>query len=198
MKNKAMEASFTKKCVLHKIPLIVTLLVVSLIVLSVAPFHYPSVVRDPPLTKSSPSSTEPSEPKAKEEEIIKIENDEDKCDVFTGEWIPNPNAPYYTNTSCWAIHEHQNCMKYGKPNTGYMNWRWKPDGCDLPIFNPYQFLDIVRGKSMAIVGDSLGRNQLQSMICLLSRVSFSQSILHYQSLFPYFPFNSSSPEMLVR
>lgn len=168
-----------KKCVLSKIPLIVTLLVVTLIVLSVAPFHYPSVARDPPLAKGSPSSSQPSEPKAaeeKEEEVIKIEDDEDKCDVFTGEWVPNPKAPYYTNTSCWAIHEHQNCMKYGKPDTGYMNWRWKPDGCDLPIFNPYQFLDIVRGKSMAIVGDSLGRNQLQSMICLLSRVEYPADV----------------------
>lgn len=49
-----------------------------------------------------------------------------ECDLFTGEWVPNPEAPYYTNTTCWAIHEHQNCMKYGRPDLGFLKWRWKP------------------------------------------------------------------------
>ncbi|XP_071712036.1 protein trichome birefringence-like 19 [Rutidosis leptorrhynchoides] len=95
-----------------------------------------------------------------------------KCDVFSGEWIPNPDAPYYNNRTCWAIHEHQNCQKYGRPDSDFMKWRWKPDGCDLPIFNPYDFLEIVRDKSLAFVGDSVGRNQMQSLICLLSSVEY--------------------------
>ncbi|KAJ8751780.1 hypothetical protein K2173_025966 [Erythroxylum novogranatense] len=95
-----------------------------------------------------------------------------KCDIFSGEWVPNPDGPYYTNTTCWAIHEHQNCMKYGRPDTEFMKWRWKPDDCELPLFDPTQFLEIVRGKSMAFVGDSVGRNHMQSLICLLSRVEY--------------------------
>ncbi|KAK4284295.1 hypothetical protein QN277_001149 [Acacia crassicarpa] len=91
------------------------------------------------------------------------------CDIFRGKWVPNPKAPYYTNTSCWAIHEHQNCMKYGRPDTEFMKWRWKPNDCELPIFDPFQFLEIMRNKSMAFVGDSVGRNQMQSLVCLLSR-----------------------------
>lgn len=93
------------------------------------------------------------------------------CDIFTGGWVPNPEAPYYTNETCWIIHEHQNCIKYGRPDTEFMKWRWKPDGCELPIFDPAQFLELVRGKSMAFVGDSVSRNQMQSLICLLSRVT---------------------------
>ncbi|KAK7381145.1 hypothetical protein VNO78_33671 [Psophocarpus tetragonolobus] len=96
---------------------------------------------------------------------------EKKCDIFSGEWVPNPEGPYYTNTTCGQIHEHQNCMKYGRPDSEFMKWRWKPYECELPIFNPFHFLEIVRGKSMAFVGDSIGRNHIQSMICLLSRVS---------------------------
>ncbi|KAH0905268.1 hypothetical protein HID58_044771 [Brassica napus] len=92
------------------------------------------------------------------------------CDLFSGEWVPNPEAPYYTNTTCWAIHEHQNCMKYGRPDLGFLKWRWKPKECDLPLFDPYEFLEIVRGKNMAFVGDSVNRNHVQSLICLLSRV----------------------------
>nr|XP_016506016.1 PREDICTED: LOW QUALITY PROTEIN: protein trichome birefringence-like 19 [Nicotiana tabacum] len=94
----------------------------------------------------------------------------EKCDIFRGEWIPNPDGPYYTNTTCGEIHEHQNCMKYGRPDTDFLKWRWKPKGCELPIFNPHQFLDMMRNKSLAFVGDSVGRNQMQSLICLLSRV----------------------------
>ncbi|KAL2335316.1 hypothetical protein Fmac_016529 [Flemingia macrophylla] len=93
-----------------------------------------------------------------------------KCDIFSGEWVPNPEAPYYTNTTCREIHEHQNCMKFGRTDTDFLKWRWKPYGCELPIFNPFEFLEIMRGKSMAFVGDSIGRNHMQSMICLLSRV----------------------------
>ncbi|XP_020886898.1 protein trichome birefringence-like 20 [Arabidopsis lyrata subsp. lyrata] len=92
------------------------------------------------------------------------------CDIFSGEWIPNPEAPYYTNTTCRAIHEHQNCMKFGRPDLGFMKWRWKPKECELPLFDPYEFLEIVRGKRMAFVGDSVSRNHVQSLICLLSRV----------------------------
>ncbi|KAK1297008.1 hypothetical protein QJS10_CPB15g00925 [Acorus calamus] len=66
-------------------------------------------------------------------------------------------------------HNHQNCMKYGRPDTDY---RWKPDGCEMPVFNPGQFLALVQGRSMAFVGDSVSRNQMQSLMCLLSRVTY--------------------------
>ncbi|KAK4477521.1 hypothetical protein RD792_016750, partial [Penstemon davidsonii] len=97
--------------------------------------------------------------------------DEEKCDLFTGEWVPNPEGPYYTNDTCDAIQEHQNCLKFGKPDTGFLKWRWKPDECELDIFDPDQFLELVRGKSLAFVGDSVARNHMQSLICLLSRVA---------------------------
>ncbi|KAM7516637.1 hypothetical protein LguiA_006220 [Lonicera macranthoides] len=99
-----------------------------------------------------------------------------KCDIFSGEWVRNPRGPYYTNRTCWAIQEHQNCMKYGRPDSGFMKWRWKPDGCDLPIFDPMEFLELMRGKSMAFVGDSVARNHMQSLICLLSRVLYPEDI----------------------
>ncbi|KAH6761806.1 TRICHOME BIREFRINGENCE-LIKE 19 [Perilla frutescens var. hirtella] len=130
-----------------------------------------------PHYKTSSSSTTPINPSNNPPpQDIKIIDGQEKCDIFTGEWIPNPDAPYYTNTTCWAIHEHQNCMKYGRPDSDFMKWRWKPDACDLPLFNPYQFLDIVRDKSLAFVGDSVGRNQMQSMICLLSRVEYPYDV----------------------
>lgn len=93
------------------------------------------------------------------------------CDIFKGEWVPDPDAPYYTNETCSVIHEHYDCMKFGKPDLGFVNWRWRPDGCDLPRLDPARFLATMRGKSMAFVGDSLARNHMQSLICILTRVS---------------------------
>ncbi|KAI3866867.1 hypothetical protein MKX03_027100 [Papaver bracteatum] len=92
------------------------------------------------------------------------------CNIFEGEWIWNSNATYYTNTTCNHIHDHQNCMKFGRPDTDFLKWRWKPNDCELPIFDPFKFLELVRGKALAFVGDSVGRNHMQSLLCLLSKV----------------------------
>jgi hypothetical protein len=93
------------------------------------------------------------------------------CDIFRpGEWVPDDDAPYYTNLTCPLIQEHQNCMKYGRPDTGFLRWRWRPAGCELPRFDAAAFLDAVRDTSMAFVGDSLARNHMQSLMCLLSKV----------------------------
>nr|GLL39105.1 protein trichome birefringence-like 19 [Ipomoea trifida] len=99
----------------------------------------------------------------------------EKCDIFAGEWIPNAEAPYYTNETCYSIQPHQNCMKYGRPDSGYLKWRWRPDGCELPVFDPRRFLELGRNKSLAFVGDSIARNHFQSLVCLLTRPTVSQS-----------------------
>ncbi|XP_010525312.1 PREDICTED: protein trichome birefringence-like 20 [Tarenaya hassleriana] len=113
------------------------------------------------------------------------------CDISSGEWVPNHEAPYYTNTTCWAIHEHQNCMKFGRPDSGFMKWRWKPYGCDLPLFDPLEFLEIMRGKSMAFIGDSVSRNHMQSLICLLSRVEYPEDVSLVQDFnFPRWKYKS--------
>ncbi|KAL6838614.1 hypothetical protein ACP4OV_031571 [Aristida adscensionis] len=118
------------------------------------------------------------------------------CDIFRGEWVPDDGgdgaaAPYYTNRSCPLIQEHQNCMKYGRPDRGFLRWRWRPAGCELPRFDAAAFLDVVRDTSLAFVGDSLARNHMQSLLCLLSKVEYPKDIsntsdpefgrLHYES-----------------
>lgn len=94
-----------------------------------------------------------------------------KCNIFRGNWIPFPQGPYYTNATCKEIFDQQNCMKFGRPDSEFLRWRWKPNECELPLFNATEFLELVRGNSMAFVGDSLGRNQMQSLMCLLSPVA---------------------------
>ncbi|XP_062180519.1 protein trichome birefringence-like 26 [Phragmites australis] len=114
---------------------------------------------------SVPSSTPP--------EITK-----GKCNLFNGEWVPNPLGPAYTNASCQFIDDHQNCMMNGRPDMGYLHWRWKPYGCDLPPFDGVRFLDAMRNKAWGLIGDSILRNQVQSLICLLSKVEEPVEVYH--------------------
>jgi hypothetical protein len=67
------------------------------------------------------------------------------CDIFRGDWVPDPNAPYYTNDTCSVIHEHYDCMRFAKPDLGFVLWRWRPDGCDLPRLDPVRFLAVIHG-----------------------------------------------------
>ncbi|KAL6994051.1 hypothetical protein U1Q18_012157 [Sarracenia purpurea var. burkii] len=94
-----------------------------------------------------------------------------KCNMVKGNWVPHPRGPYYTNETKCVIDNRQNCFKFGRPDTEFLKWRWKPDECELPLFDGAQFLELVRGKSMAFVGDSVARNQMQSLICLLTNVT---------------------------
>ncbi|KAF8399208.1 hypothetical protein HHK36_015073 [Tetracentron sinense] len=167
MKLHATELLFGKNQALGNTAKIVILIILTLIVLTLISLHYPLLGYPSVLVKNSSQSSSDTA----DQDLVRARAGK-KCDIYSGEWVPNSNAPYYTNTTCWAIHDHQNCMKYGRPDTEFMKWRWKPDDCELPIFNPAHFLELVRGKSMAFVGDSVGRNQIQSLICLLSRVEY--------------------------
>ncbi|XP_068639157.1 xyloglucan O-acetyltransferase 3 [Aristolochia californica] len=96
--------------------------------------------------------------------------EEDECDLFKGAWIWDQRGSSYTNTSCVTIPDSKNCAKHGREDTDYLHWRWKPDDCDLPRFEPTVFFEIVRGKKLAFIGDSVARNQMESLLCLLSQV----------------------------
>lgn len=95
-----------------------------------------------------------------------------KCDYFNGDWVPNPLGPIYTNETCDLIESHQNCMKNGRPDREFLYWKWAPTDCELPIFDPQRFLNLMRGKVWALIGDSISRNHVQSLLCTLSKVWF--------------------------
>jgi xyloglucan O-acetyltransferase len=90
------------------------------------------------------------------------------CDYSDGEWVPDARPPLYNGTSCGTMKDGQNCMAHGRPDTGYLYWRWRPRGCDLPAFSPEAFLRWLRNRHLAFVGDSLARNQAESLMCLLA------------------------------
>lgn len=78
--------------------------------------------------------------------------------------------PLYTSKSCPIMGDLRNCFLNGRTDTDFLKWRWQPDTCKISRFNPKLFLEIVRGKSMAFIGDSVARNHMESLLCLLYQV----------------------------
>ncbi|KAK1415347.1 hypothetical protein QVD17_31128 [Tagetes erecta] len=89
------------------------------------------------------------------------------CDLYHGKWVHDPAGPLYTNNSCPVLTQMQNCQGNGRPDKDYENYRWKPTKCNLPRFDPKKFLELMRGKTLAFIGDSVARNQMESMLCIL-------------------------------
>ncbi|BAT89831.1 hypothetical protein VIGAN_06090800 [Vigna angularis var. angularis] len=60
-------------------------------------------------------------------------------------------------------------VKRVRSDSGYLYWRWSPRDCKLPEFNPKKFLKFMRNKSLAFIGDSVSRNHVQFLLCILSK-----------------------------
>ncbi|XAR69788.1 hypothetical protein NMG60_11001510 [Bertholletia excelsa] len=57
----------------------------------------------------------------------------------------------------------------GRRDVAYRNWRWQPDSCDLSRFNARDFLERSRNGRIVFAGDSLGRNQWESLLYMLGQ-----------------------------
>ncbi|OUZ99117.1 PMR5 N-terminal domain [Macleaya cordata] len=90
------------------------------------------------------------------------------CNLFSGSWVQDDTYPIYQSSNCPIIDPEFNCQFYGRPDSNYLRYRWKPTSCELPRFNGLDFLLKMRGKSVMFVGDSLGLNQWQSLMCMIS------------------------------
>ncbi|KAK7319545.1 hypothetical protein RJT34_04267 [Clitoria ternatea] len=97
------------------------------------------------------------------------------CDYSQGTWIHDPTiTPTYDNT-CKEIFKGWNCISANKSNALQLpTWRWKPNHCDLPRFDPVKFLRTHTHTSIGFVGDSLNRNMFVSLFCSLKSVSDGQ------------------------
>lgn len=101
--------------------------------------------------------------------VPKVKNERTTlCNIFDGKWVLDNSYPLYRTRSCPFIDEAFNCEANGRPDLDYMKWRWQPRDCNLPRFNATDMLEQLRGKRLVFVGDSINRNQWESMLCLLS------------------------------
>uniref|UniRef100_A0A0E0EGH8 Uncharacterized protein n=1 Tax=Oryza meridionalis TaxID=40149 RepID=A0A0E0EGH8_9ORYZ len=84
------------------------------------------------------------------------------CELYKGRWVFDA-APLYRESECGFLTEQVTCMRNGRRDDSYQRWRWQPEGCDLPSFDARALLERLRNKRMMFVGDSLNRNQWESM-----------------------------------
>lgn len=125
------------------------------------------------------ASSSPEEQNHEEEEvdfIRQIDFSVGGCNIWKGEWIHDPSEPGYTNATCPFIQGHQNCLKNGRPDHQYLYWKWKPNECELPLFDAKEFFKLVSGKAWAFIGDSISRNHFQSFLCFLAQVEMPENL----------------------
>ncbi|XP_023730911.1 protein trichome birefringence [Lactuca sativa] len=89
------------------------------------------------------------------------------CNLFDGNWVRDESYPLYKPGSCSLIDEQFNCFVNGRPDKGFQMLKWKPKACTLPRLDGSRMLQLLRGKRLVFVGDSLNRNMWESLICIL-------------------------------
>ncbi|CAN1807534.1 Protein trichome birefringence-like 11 [Linum perenne] len=92
------------------------------------------------------------------------------CNVFDGDWVWDDDYPLYQSKDCTFLDEGFRCKENGRPDLFYTKWRWQPKQCNLPRFDGKLMLEKLRNKRVVFAGDSIGRNQWESMLCMLSSV----------------------------
>ncbi|KAK6260110.1 hypothetical protein SCA6_014584 [Theobroma cacao] len=112
-----------------------------------------------------------------------LDEDGDTCDIYDGKWVWDDNYPLYQSPNCPFIDSGFRCLENGRPDSFYIKWRWQPKGCNLPrpapfLFNATKMLEKLRNRRLAFIGDSIGRNQWESMLCMLSAAVPSKNSIY--------------------
>lgn len=92
-----------------------------------------------------------------------------RCDFSVGKWVYDESYPLY-DPNCPYLSTAVTCQKNGRPDSDYEKWKWKPSGCSIPRFDALRFLGKMRRKRIMLVGDSIMRNQWESLVCLVQGV----------------------------
>ncbi|KAL5728560.1 hypothetical protein ACHQM5_001631 [Ranunculus cassubicifolius] len=89
------------------------------------------------------------------------------CNYAKGKWVEDKTRPLYSGFGCkrwlsgmWA------CRLTQRTDFAYESFRWRPKDCSMPEFKESSFLKRMQDKTIAIIGDSLGRQQFQSLMCM--------------------------------
>ncbi|KAJ4870848.1 Protein trichome birefringence-like 16 [Raphanus sativus] len=153
------------------------------------------IVSEPKHQKTPPTTSEESklkkvkqevsvgEAEAKTTHIEKTTQDQEKktlatdeakkdikaCNYAKGKWVVDKHRPLYSGSRCkqwlasmWA------CRLMKRKDFAFERLRWQPKDCSMEGFEGSKFLRRMQDKTLAFVGDSLGRQQFQSMMCMIT------------------------------
>ncbi|CAE6112767.1 unnamed protein product [Arabidopsis arenosa] len=91
------------------------------------------------------------------------------CNYAKGKWVVDNHRPLYSGSQCkqwlasmWA------CRLMQRTDFAFESLRWQPKDCSMEEFEGSKFLRRMKNKTLAFVGDSLGRQQFQSMMCMIT------------------------------
>ncbi|PON65794.1 Trichome birefringence-like family [Parasponia andersonii] len=129
-------------------------------------------------TSSSSSFSSSSSSSCGNERLGFLDEGGDKCDVFDGSWVWDESYPLYESRNCSFVDFGFACSENGRPDAFYTKWRWQPKDCNLPRFDGAKMLESLRNKRLVFAGDSLGRNQWESLLCMLSAVVSNKSSIY--------------------
>ncbi|KAK7278700.1 hypothetical protein RJT34_23736 [Clitoria ternatea] len=94
----------------------------------------------------------------------------EECDHSIGRWVWDETYPQQLyDENCPFLDPGFRCRQNGRRDEGYRKWRWQPYGCDIPRFNASDLLERGRNGRIVFAGDSVGRNQWESFLCMLAK-----------------------------
>ncbi|XP_017414633.2 protein trichome birefringence-like 8 [Vigna angularis] len=101
------------------------------------------------------------------------------CDYSRGHWVWDETYPLRLyDENCPFLDPGFRCHQNGRKNESFRKWRWQPDDCDIPRFNASVVLERNRNGRIVFAGDSVGRNQWESFLCMLTKGVSNLSRIH--------------------
>ncbi|KAL9263134.1 trichome birefringence-like 8-like protein [Drosera capensis] len=104
------------------------------------------------------------------------------CDYSDGKWVFDPGYPgRMYDEDCPFLDEGFRCRGNGRMDDGFRKWRWQLHGCDLPRFSASDLLERSRNGRIIFAGDSIARNQWESMLCMLAQEVLNRSTIYEEN-----------------
>nr|XP_034890586.1 protein trichome birefringence-like 14 isoform X3 [Populus alba] len=99
------------------------------------------------------------------------------CNYSKGRWVADSRWPLYSGSECkqW-LSEMWACRLTQRTDFSFEGYRWQPENCKMLEFEKSAFLRRMQDRTIAFIGDSLGRQQFQSLMCMASGGEWREDI----------------------